>query len=207
MTSLSIKLDPGDIAKVRFMLGSLSKSGDSVIKQAVNRTLTGVRTDTTNEVSNVITPTKTAIRKTITVNKMTAKDGNAFVKCKGGPLNLIHYKARPTNKGVTVQVLKSGGRSLVKHAYIAVMKNGSKLVLWRKDKKHVGIAKWDKGNKQKYGKLPIKYRFPVKALSSLAVPDVMGYPKTINEILRLGGARLKKNLNDRLNYELSKANG
>ena len=199
-------MDKSDIAKVRLMLGALSTTADKVIQQSINRTLTGVRTDSTNEVSKVITPTKTSIRKTMTVNKMTSSNGNAFVKCVGGPLNLVEFKARQTQKGVTVQVKKSGGRSLIKHAYIATMKNGKKLVLWRKDKKHVGIAKWDKANKQKYGRMPVKYRFPVKALSSFAIPDVMGYPKTMDEILRLGGVRLKKNLNARLNYEMSKLN-
>ena len=84
------------------------------------------------------------------------------------------------------------------------MKNGTKLVVWRKDKKYVGIAKWDKANKRKYGTFPKKYRFPVKALSSLAIPEVMGHEPTMREILRLGGVRLKKNLDSRLNYELKK---
>lgn len=220
MTELSVKLDPMDIAKVKFMLGALSKSGDLVIKQAVNQTLTGVRTDVTNEVSKVITPTKTKIRSTITVNKMTAGDGNAFVKCIGGPLNLINFKARQTQKGVTVQVKKSGGRKLVKHAYITTMKNGNKLVMMRKyDGPRKSLRKsggswgaagrsggqsFNKGGYGWYAKLPKKYRFPAKSLMSLSIPDVMGHKPTMNEILRLADIRLKKNLDGRLKYELSK---
>jgi len=202
MTSLNLEMDKSDIAKVKFMLGALSKAGDRVIQQSVNKTLTGVRTDATNEVSKVITPTKTSIRKTMTVYKMIARDGNAFVKCTGGPLNLINFKARQTQKGVTVQVLKSGGRKLIPHAYIATMKNGNKLVMWRKyDGPRV---KWRKNFP--YSKLPKKYRLPVKALTSMAIPDVMKHGPTMAEILRLGGIRLKKNLNARLSYELSKLN-
>jgi Prophage minor tail protein Z (GPZ) len=187
MTQLSMKLGAGDIANVKLMLGALSKAGDTVIKQAVNRTLTGVRTDTTNEVSKVITPTKKKIRSTVTVSKMTAGDGNAFVKCTGGPLNLIEFKARQTKKGVTVQVKKSSGRSLIKHAFIQTMKNGEKLVLWRKVINGKRVA-----------------RYPIEAKASLAIPDVMGHEPTMNEILRLADDRLKKNLNDRLNYELNR---
>ncbi|EFK11236.1 conserved hypothetical protein [delta proteobacterium NaphS2] len=152
----------------------------------------------------MITPTKKKIRSTMTVKKMTAADGNAFVKCTGGPLNLINFKARPTNKGVTVQVKKNSARELIKHAYIAKTKTGTELVFWRKQKEFVGIAKWDKTNKRKYGTFPKKYRFPAKALTSLAIPEVMGHGPTMAEILRLGGDRLKKNLDDRLKYELSK---
>ena len=220
MTALSIEINPLQMAEVKLMLGAWEKAGDRVIQQAVNRTLAGVRTDTTNEVAKVITPTKKKIRETITVNKMTAGDGNASVKCKGGPLNLINFKARQTQKGVTVQVKQSSSRSLIKHAYIATMKNGNKLVMMRKyDGPRKPLRKsggsWQSAGRSGgqafqdggygwYAKLPKKYRFPAKALPSLAIPDVMGHPPTMNEILRLGDIRLSKNLNDRLNYELSK---
>jgi len=220
MTALSIKLDPMDIAKVKLILGAFENAGDTVIKQAVNKTLTGVRTDVTNEVAKVITPTKTKIRATVTVNKMTAGDGNAFVKCVGGPLNLINFKARQTKNGVTVQVKKSAGRKLVKHAYITTMKNGNKLVMMRQyDGPRKSLRKsggswgaagrsggqsFNEGGYGWYAKLPKKYRFPAKSLMSLSIPDVMGHTPTMNEILRLADIRLKKNLNARLNYELSK---
>lgn len=204
MTSLSINIDPGQLAKVKFMLAGIEKSQGKVVQQAVNRTLSGVRTDATNEISNVITPTKTRIRSAITINQMTSKDGFAAVKCTGGPLNLIHFKARPTNKGVTVQVKKNSARELIKHAYIARTKSGIELVFWRKQKEFVGIAKWDKTNKGKYGTFPKKYRLPSKALTSLAIPEAMGHEPTMKEILRLGGIRLRKNLEDRLSYELKR---
>jgi hypothetical protein len=171
-----------------------------VIQQSVNRTLTGVRTDATNEVANVITPTKTAIRKTMTVKKMTQADGTAYVRCMGAPLNLIEFRARQTQKGVTVQVLKTSPRTLLKHAFIATMKSGKKLVIWRQ---YEGPRRpWDKH--VPYGKLPKKYRLPVEGLTSLAIPDVMGHEPTMNKILDLGDNRLQKNLKDRLNYEVSK---
>ena len=200
MPSLSIQVDPGEIAKVRLMLGALSTTGDKVIQQAVNRTLSGVRTDATNEMAKVITPTKTKIRSTITTKNMTAKDGNAFVKCQGGPLNLIEFSARQTKKGVTVQVKKTEPRSLLKHAYIATMKSGKKLVMWRK---YEGARKPVKPTAA-YAKMQRKYRFPVEGLWSLAIPEVMGHKPTMDRVLDLGGDRLKKNLNDRLNYELGK---
>ena len=205
MTKLSVTINQSDIANIKHMLGELSKAGDTVIKQAVNRTLTGVRTDATNEVSKVVTPTKTAIRKTMTLTKMTAKDGNAIFKCKGKPLNLIHFKARQTQKGVTVQVLRSEGRKLIPHAFKTKLKN--ELVAIRQYKGQ--RKKWVKkgGSHKWYGALPTKYRFPnthLRFLTSLSIPDVLGHKPTIDEVLRLAGPRLEKNLNYRLNYELSK---
>jgi len=211
MTSLKLEMDPGDIAKVKLMLGALSKAGDTVIKQAVNRTLSGVRTDSVKEMSKVVTATKTTIRETIKVEKLTAKDGIAYVKSTGKSMDLSYFRARQTKKGVTVQVLRKSGRSLIKHAYIVEVENPKagtthKAVVWRKkwggerSKKKlrkVGGYRW-------YANLPYKYRYKMKGLKTMGIPDVMGYPPTMNELLRLGGIRLKKNLNDRLDYELSK---
>lgn len=205
MTQLTVSLNESDFKNVHSMLRGVEKSIGTVIQQSVNRTLTGVRTDSTNEVSKVITPTKKAIRKSMTFQRMTAKDGNAIFKCRGKPLNLIHFKARETMKGVTVQVLKSGGRKLIPHAFKTKIIN--ELVAVRQYKgprkkriKRGGSFKW-------YGILPNKYRFPnkhLKFLTSLAIPDVLGHKPTIDEVLRLCDVRLSKNLNARLNYELSK---
>lgn len=201
MTELSVQVDPGDIAKVKLMVGALGKASGKVIQQSVNRTLTGVRTDSTNEVAKVITPTKKAIRSSMTINKMTAKDGRASVDCKGKPLNLIHFKARQTNKGVTIQVLKKSGRKLVPHAFKTKLLN--ELVAIRMYKGH--RRPWKRTFP--YGKLPKDYRFPgghLKFLTTLAIPDVMGHDPTMNKIIRLADVRLKKNLNTRLNYEIGK---
>jgi len=202
MTAINLKINESQLADVNRMLMGMQSAIPKVIQQAVNRTLTGVRTDATNEVANVITPTKTAIRKTMTVKNMTQASGNAYVRCTGASLNLIEFKAKQTQKGVTVQVLKSGSRKLLKHAFIATMKTGKKLVIWRK---YPGPRKpWDKAHKEKYAKFPKLYRYPTQGLYSLAIPDVMGYEPTMNKIMESGGIRLHKNLEDRLNYELNK---
>jgi len=202
MAAFDLKINQAQLADVNRMLSGMQSVAGKVIQQAVNRTLTGVRTDATNEVANVITPTKTAIRKTMTVKNMTQSDGTAYVRCTGAPLNLINFKARPTNKGVTVQILKSSPRTLLKHGFIATMKSGKELVIWRK---YSGPRQpWKKQHKKMYAKLPKAYRLPVKGLTSMAIPDVMGHEPTMNKIMELGGTRLHKNLEDRLNYELGK---
>lgn len=206
---LSVRVNQKDIADVKRLLSGVGVAVPKVTQMAVNKTLTGVRTDATNEVSKVITPTKTTIRKTIAVHKMMKGNVNAKVICKGKPLNLIHFKARPTKKGVTVQVLKSEPRSLIKHAFktkivnnlVAIRRYGGKYGGSRRPrKKKGGSYKW-------YGTLPKDYRFPnehLKFLTTLSIPEVLGYPPTIKKVMDLAGPRLEKELDRALNYELSK---
>ena len=205
MTQLTVQLNKSELRAVHSMLRGVEKSIGVVIQQSVNRTLTGVRTDSTNEVAKVITPTKRVIRKSMTLQRMTAKDGRAFFKCRGKPLNLIHFKARQTQKGVTVQVLKSGGRKLIPHAFKTKIKNELVAVRQYKGERRKWVKKG--GSHKWYGTLPNQYRFPnehLRFLTSLAIPAVLGHKPTIDEVLRLCDVRLSKNLNTRLNYELSK---
>ncbi|MBW2342508.1 MAG: phage tail protein [Deltaproteobacteria bacterium] len=202
---LRVEVNQQDLYDVRSLLDGLSDAVPKVTRMAVNKTLTGVRTDATNEVSKVITPTKTRIRASISVKKMTTADDSAYVRCKGKQMPLIHFKARQTKKGVTVQVLKKGSRSLIKHAFIDDMRSGHKGVFVRTEwggvrqplRKSQDSYAW-------YGVLPHKYRLPIKQLFSFAVPDVLGHPPTIKAVLDLAGPRLKKEMDRALNYEISK---
>ena len=207
--ALRIEVNQQDLHNVRTLLAGIGHAVPRITRMAVNRTLAGVKTDATNEVAKVITPKKAEIRKTISVKKYEFRgDDSAYVRCKGRRMALIHFKARPTKKGVTVQVLKSEPRSLIKHAFIATMKSGHKGVFWRKEwgGKRGSVRPGRKFGPEftDYGSLPGKYRIPISERFSFAVPEVLGHPPTIKAVLDLAGPRLKKNMEHALNYELSK---
>lgn len=198
---LRVEVNQADLYNVKTLLHGLSNAVPKITRMAVNKTLAGVRTDAVNEVSKVITPTKTKIRASISVKKMGSANDSAYVRCAGRRMALIHFKARQTKKGVTVQVLKKEPRSLIKHAFIMTMKSGHKGVFWRKD---WGGTRQPVRPGRKYGVLPKMYRLPMSERFSLAVPEVLGHPPTIKAVLDLAGPRLKKNMDQALNYEVSK---
>jgi len=206
---LRVEVNQQDLYNVRTLLHGLTDAVPKITRMAVNKTLAGVRTDATNEVSKVITPTKTKIRKTINLHKITAGNATGKVVCKGKPLNLYAFKARKTKKGVTIQVLKSEPRSLIKHAFITKIKNNL-VAIRRYGGKYGGSRRpWKKkgGNYKWYGTLPKDYRFPnehLKFLTTLSIPEVLGHPPTIRSVLDLAGPRLKKQMDAALNYEISK---
>lgn len=202
---LSITIDQSELNKIKTMLSGIKYAVPKVTQMAVNRTLAGVRTDATNEVAKVIALKKNIIRNTITVMKMGRNNSAAWVKCGGKRLPLMLFSARElkSGKGVTVKVLTSSGRSLIKHAFITEMKTGHKGVFWRKKGRG-----WNRSNikrpKNQYAKMPKKYRLPMEERFSFSIPEVMGNTPTMNEIMRLAEIRLKKEVDRALNYELSK---
>jgi len=202
---LFIHVDQNDLNQIKTMLSGIKNAVPRVTQRAVNRTLTGVRTDSTNEVAKVVALKKKVIRVSIKVTKLGRNGGAAYVRCHGKRLPLMAFGARElkSGKGVTVKVLKNSPRSLIKHAFITKMKSGHEGVFWRKN-----VHGWKRSNikrpKKQYAKMPKKYRLPMEELFSFAVPDVMGHGPTMAEIMRLAGIRLKKEVDQALNYELSK---
>ncbi|EFK08950.1 conserved hypothetical protein [delta proteobacterium NaphS2] len=195
-------IDKSDIQKIKRTLKGIKEAIPKVTQLAVNRTLSGVRTDTTNEVAKVVALKKKTIRATITVKKLGRNNATAYVRCRGSRVPLMAFGARElkSGKGVSVKVLKEEGRKIVKHAFIAKMSSGHEGVFWRK---YEGPRKkWNK--KFPYSKIPKQYRLPIVELFSFAIPDVMGNEPTMAEIMRLAGIRLKKEVDRALNYELSK---
>jgi len=198
----NIEIDRTSWLKAEAMLLGVKNGASRVIVRSVNKTLAGVRTDTVNEIREGVNVTATAIRKTMRIDKATVSRMTARVtsKQKYGT-GLIHFGARQTAKGVTVQVLRRKSRSLVRHAFIASPKGGRQ-VFWRGKKQFVGTRPFRKGFP--YAAMPLKYRLPIEKLWGPAIPDLMKHVPTFEAIERKAKARLDKNFSHELDYMLSK---
>jgi len=198
--ALSLDIDRMSLLNAQTALRKIPKGIERVTVRAVNKTLTGVRTDSVREIQKVITPKASVIRKEISIQKATVARPSGRVESRGKPLGLAHYRARQTKKGVTVQVKKQNRRKLVKGAFMATPK-GAKNVFWRYY--HTGRPKPVRQGFP-YGRLPAEYRLPVQRLTGPAIPDVMGDARVFNEIEKKAGLRLKTNFDHELSYMLRK---
>lgn len=196
-----VEIDRASWLKAEAMLAGVKKGASKVVVRAVNKTLTGVRTDTVNEIRKDVNVTATAIRKTMSIQRASVSKMSAKMTSKQPyGTNLAAFGARQTAKGVTVQVLRRKGRSLLRHAFIN-KKPGGKVVFWRKGP-HVGTKPVRK--RFPYGTLPPKYRLPIEKLWGPAIPDFMKHEPTFNAIEKKAKARLDKNFAHEIDYMLSK---
>lgn len=198
--SLDIEISRIDMLKAEALLIGVKNGREKVTARAVNKTLAGVRTDSVNEISKVITANKKIIRKAFSIYRASPRKLTARVESRGEPLGLIHFRARQTKKGVTAQVLKKKPRKLYKGAFIATIKNAEN-VFWRKY--HEAPSRPPRPG-VKYRRLPKKYRLPIQRLTGPRIPDIMGKPATLKRIQAKANERLKKNLKHELDYMLSK---
>jgi hypothetical protein len=206
---ITIQINQADLDRVKTMLRGIDNVAPKVLSRAINDTLAGVKTDASTEIRNIITAKKSAVDGTFRTVKATVTQFSGLFESKGKPLPLIDFSARQTKAGVSVQVKKKNPRTVLTGAFIAAVRTkeqaaagstGHQGVFWRVYRGGV------KGPVKKiaYGRLPRKYRLPIKQLFGPRIPDILGDEPVMAVVLKKADDRLHKNMDKELNYELSK---
>lgn len=198
---IEIKTNPADMARVRRLLDEMKSSVPKVVSRALNKTLTGVKTDASAEIRTIITAKKAAVDATFSIGKATPQHLSAVIVSRGKPLPLIDFGARQTVQGVSVQVKKTSPRTVVSGAFIRTMRSGHKGVFWREW--HAAPRKPVNKNLA-YAKLPKRFRLPMAERFGPRVPDILSNEPVIAAVLRKADDRLHKNLEHETDYELSR---
>jgi len=186
------RIDTDDLSAAQDRLQKLSKKTPYVAVRAVNKAMTGVKTDMVKVARADYNYKSTALRKRIKVQKANIANISGFVQSKGGQVHLTDVAGtRETKKGVSVNVKKSTGRQIIEKAFIAHGKNsGKEIVFQRKTKNGVMVP-----------------RYPIKAIST-AHPEII---YNTNEVWKkLAGSiseRLNKNINREIDAEYRKQAG
>jgi hypothetical protein len=157
---------------------------------AVNKTLTGVRTDATAEVYKKLNLTKTRIRQDITTTRATYGNPAGRLIARGKPVGLISFSGtRAVKKGVSVLVRRDATRKILPHAFIATAKTAQN-VWWRG---------WT-GPRQpvrptiNYARLPRQYRHPIHRLTGPRIEDILADPEVMYTVEDKGWDRYQKNI-------------
>lgn len=222
---VSVRINPRDIEEIKQMMKKLS--GAELVKaqvRAMNKTADGVRTDGVKMLTGYYALTATAIRASWKVNKAAFKNPTAAVSSKGTFIRLINYGAKQVDTGVSVRVLKSSGRKIVKHAYIGKVRSDQRTEQVYRRKYHdetrnnkiskisrmagkVGYVWSEKQNRYIPARwMPEEYRLPVKALYGPRIQDYLSDPTHMSVLEKLAGERLTKNMKHEIDYILSTMN-
>ncbi|MBI4720826.1 MAG: phage tail protein [Chitinivibrionia bacterium] len=172
MSQPSIRIDRAQLADVKATFAGVGNIAPKVISRSINRALDGVKTDGSRLVNQQITAKVSVIKKSFTMSRATVNRLTGTASSSGKPLPLIEFSFRQTKKGVTIQIFRNKARKLIPGAFITTVKNGHSGVFWRvyhETKKPVRP-------KVSYGRLPKKYRLPMKELFGPRTPDILSPP-------------------------------
>jgi hypothetical protein len=221
---MNVRINPRDIEEIKQMMKKLS--GAELVKaqvRGINKTADGVKTDGVKMLTGYYALKASDIRASWKIRKAAFKSPTAAVSSKGTFIRLIKYGAKQTNEGVSVRVLKSSGRKIVKHAYIGKVRSDQKSEQVYRRKYHdenragktsrinkmAGKVGWiwsAKQNRYFPAKwMPEEYRRPVKALYGPRIQDYLSDPAQISVLQKLAGERLVKSMKHEVEYLLSLA--
>lgn len=217
MPIMTLTLNPIDVDAVKKMLGDCKTVPEKVISRALNKTMTGIKTDAWNEIKQVLNAKQADVYDTFKVTNATISDLSCKFVSTGKHLPLMTFGARQTTKGVSVQVLKAHPRETIPKTFIATMKSGHQGVFWRKwHQPNLNSGMEAKANKAGYfwsrktqrfvpmALLPDRFRFKISERFSLRVPDLLSGPPVSDAVMAKANERLVTNLDREVNYELSR---
>jgi hypothetical protein len=133
MASINVKLDKADIDSANAMLAGIKDGLPKAYARALNKTADNTKTHLVAVARDEYNYKADAVRSRITIQRATWQDLTCRVISKGTGIHLTDILGtRETNKGVTVDVLKSTGRQLIPRTFIRAARNsGKKMVLRR----------------------------------------------------------------------------
>ena len=131
-TGINIRVERDDIRELQRTLRGIRNGVPRVLKNSVNKTLPGIRTDMARETQQRLALKQSRIKKDIkVVKRASTSDFSGQVRSKGQPVSLHSFGAKQKKRGVSVRVLKSEGRKTIRGAFIAQGKHGNTMVFWR----------------------------------------------------------------------------
>jgi len=199
-------VDSGDLRRVQWTLRGIQDGAPKALRGAVNKTLTGVRTDMTKKAAEVLTLKQKRIRKDIEIaKKASLSDFSGIVSTTGRPVNYAEFKSTQLKSGLKVTVFKGERPRKIQGAFFAVI-GGNKLAFWRKKD---GEGSQKIGTKKRkswmaYSALPWRYRFPIQSLVGPRVQDIIADPRVMEQVEESSRQRMNKELSRQVDKILAR---
>lgn len=195
MNTLKVSISPESKRKLDFLMFGIMGNADKALCRAINRTIDGVKTDITNEITKQINLRKTEIQKstrkkserTFHVERATYSKPTGTISTRGANIPLIWYsnvrgksKKALKAKTIKVQVLKSKPQVILRNVFVPRLRSG-----------HRGLFQSMQGTKRK-----------MRQLYGPKVPGHLLRPKVYDEVQKKANVRIDNNLSHEIDVVL-----
>ena len=202
MTTIDVEFSEQDISDVKSMLSGIKDGAATAIMRAINQGLSTGKTQGAKEVGQIYTLKSSRIKKDFDMRKATKAELSGSVWATGEPVGLLNFSANKVNAGYSVKVLKSGGRSVLKHAFKAKTRKARKdgttyeteHLWWRSyDGPRSGSGTTFVGY---FGGLPSghKFRDPIERLEGPRIEDALSRPEVLAKVQDAASEKMQSKL-------------
>ena len=205
---MEVHVSENMVAEVMAAVGDIKNGYKKVLVTSINKTLGTTKVQAAARIGNEINLKAARIKQNLIVQKANYSKISGALVSRGEPVGLIQFGARGTIKGVTVKVLRSGGRSLLKHAFIATGRGSAKEhVFWRKNR--MPGKKFPTGKKSgaPWARFDKKYRMPVERLTGPRIEDIFAKDKVMEPVTTQANHIFLQNVGVKISEVLRRHNG
>lgn len=124
-----------------------SSAKERVVAAALNKVAEKAKAEMRRQITAEFAIKASDVRSQVRIKKTSAKGGQLWVEIEAFPKNrgkrsrnVIAFGAKQTKQGVTVRIKKSGGRKLIRHAFIG---NQGRTVFVREGKSRLPIKPFE----------------------------------------------------------------
>ena len=132
MPGLSFSIDRVASKAIRKKLNSVASGIEKATARALNRTTTSTVAFFSKETRKQVNVNAAALKKGVRIQKARPKNQIGVMNVTGAHVPLTAMGARQTKRGVTVRKYKTGGRILLKSAFIQTMPKSGHVGVFRR---------------------------------------------------------------------------
>lgn len=196
-----IELNKEQMTDIEAMFKDFPGGAIKATCRAINRSLETGKTLAAKEIGMRLNVTQTRIKQDMKLSKAYFSNPVGRIDSIGNPVSLTTFiGTRPTAKGVSVNVLTTTPRTVLKHAFMNLSNNAMQ-VFWRVYKP---AARKPVNPMIKYGNnLPDKYRYEIEIRKGPRIQDIYARPDVYGAVLAKVNTYFMERLDHEANYLLS----
>jgi hypothetical protein len=215
MAGFSVTIDQAKLQEITDLLTYIGENSNKALCRAINKSLTGAKTDSAKEIYQVLNLTQKRIKENMQVKRATYSNLNAKLWSTGESIPLIDYGASGVKSGgITVKIKKNQSKKSIRGAFVARMKSGHLGVFWRTEGPGSHRPSAEIGAGIPIGQIgpetyftfprlwPEERRLPILELKGTKVEDVFG--DSMTAIQAKVDERFNKNLDHEVSYLIEK---
>lgn len=176
----TIKVDTKQIDEVLKMLDP--KRALKIMSRTLNKVGDQGKTALSRELRQTYNIKKKRIDQAFTINKSTVFNQAYELTARERTPGLQHYDAKKTGKGVTVKVISTSGRKVVKGGFMANTPQGA-IALWKMTKEPKRLMKMGRYARTDREKVPIKRLYGPSVPGMINRVGINSFEKVVNEKL------------------------
>jgi len=186
---MNVEFKAADIAKIRSDLANIKNGYQKVIVTSINKTANTAKVQSKARIGNELNLPAKRIDKDLTVNKANYSNMSGSLVSKGNPVGLISFSSIQKEAGISVKVLKTGARKLIKHTFIEKGNDntgtlhmymreytwgfGAPGKIYSRGKRHPRAG---------WSRMPVKYSYKLRRLTGPRIEDFFAKDQIINPV-------------------------